>query len=411
LPNADNDNDSDPLLQLPRALLRDDDHPEPIELPPGLTALARSSSPQYTLYRLVRYTRPRAILEIGTQAGASAVACALAMRDNATPVDVVCIDPFLESGDNDGLATLRQWYEYVRGSGFLGRGVHLMMTDSRQAVALLSKRFDLVLVDGSHKYDDVKHDFEWALSLLSPEGLVWLHDYVHYEPVRRAVDEVVAERGLVHAVNDVQRNARGDLCGWCLAGKPLRSPRARPRGRSSRWGEPNPMPRLSLIVTALDSHEMVRRQLLHLEGVVTPDCELILVDDGSNPPLEGVCAEVRPGFDLTVHATHDRRPWTQPKARNVGAGLARADRLLFFDIDHILTKELIQSCLAFAGDKLHWARRPAVLDEGGQIVTERDVLIEHGMTGDGPSVHANSFLIRKSLFELMCGYDEGFCGR
>jgi predicted O-methyltransferase YrrM len=411
LPNADNDNDIDPLLQLPRALLRDADDPEPIELPPGLAGLARSSSPQYTLYRLVRCTRPRAILEIGTQEGASAVACALAMRDNGTPMDVVCVDPFLESGDNDGLATLRQWYDYVRDSGFLGRGVQLMMTESRQAVAMLEKRFNLVLVDGSHKYDDVRHDFEWALSLLSPDGLVWLHDYVHYESVRRAVDEVVAERRLAHAVNDVQRNARGDLCGWCLAGKMPRSPRRPPRARSSRWGDHNPMPRLSLIVTVLDSHEMVRRQLVHLERVITAHCELILVDDGSDPPLEGLCAEVRPGFDLTVHATHDRRPWTQPKARNAGAALARADWLLFFDIDHILTADLIQACLAFAGDKLHWARRPAVLDAGGQIVTERDRLIEHGMTEDGPSVHANSFLIRKALFELMCGYDEQFCGR
>jgi glycosyltransferase involved in cell wall biosynthesis/predicted O-methyltransferase YrrM len=411
LPNANTGEELDPLLQLPRALLRDDDHPEPIELPPGLAGLARSSSPQYTLYRLVRYTWPRAILEIGTQAGASAVACALAMRDNGTPVDVACVDPFLESGDNDGLATLRQWYEYVRGSGFPGRGVQLMMTDSRQAVALLAKRFDLVLVDGSHKYDDVRHDFEWALSLLSPDGLVWLHDYVHYEPVRRAVDEVVAERGLAHAVNDVQRNARGDRCGWCVVGKTPRSPRRPPRARSSRWGDHNPMPRLSLIVTALDSHEMVRRQLLHLERIITADCELILVDDGSDPPLEGVCAEVCPGFDLTVHATHDLRPWTQPKARNAGAALARADWLLFFDIDHILTAELIQTCLAFTGDKLHWTRWPAVLDADGQIVTEREVLIEHGMTEDGPSVHANSFLIRTTLFELMCGYDERFCGR
>jgi glycosyltransferase involved in cell wall biosynthesis/predicted O-methyltransferase YrrM len=407
----DNGQEIDPHLRLPRALLRDPDQPEPIELPPGLTALARSSSPQYTLYRLVRYTRPRAILEIGTQAGASAVACALAMRDNGTPVDVVCVDPFLECGDNDGLATLRQWYEYIRGSEFLVRGVQLMMTDSRQAVALLARRFDLVLVDGSHKYEDVRHDFEWALSVLSPEGLVWLHDYVHYEPVRRAVDEVIAERGLAHAVNDVQRNARGDLCGWCLAGKPPRSPRGQHRARFSRWGDPNPMPRLSLIATVLDSHEMVRRQLRHLERVITADCELILVDDGSDPPLESLCAEIGPGFDLTVHATHDRRPWTQPRARNAGAALARTDWLLFFDIDHILTKELIQACLSFTGDKMHWARRPAVLDADGWIVTERDVLIGHGMTEDGPSVHPNSFLIRKALFELMCGYDERFCGR
>ena len=146
---------------MPRTLFRDADEPEPIDLPPGLAALARSSSPQYTLYRLVRYTRPRGILEIGTQEAHRRGLHALAMRDNGTPVDIVCVDPFLQSGDNDGLATLGKWYEYVRRSGFLGRGVQLDCDDRlTQAFAMLEKQFDLILVDGSHRYDDVRHDFE-----------------------------------------------------------------------------------------------------------------------------------------------------------------------------------------------------------------------------------------------------------
>ena len=53
------------------------------------------------------------------------------------------------------------------------------------------------------------------------------------------------------------------------------------------------MKRLSLIVSVLDSHEVVRRQLLHLGRVLTPECELILVDDGSEPSLEATCASSR----------------------------------------------------------------------------------------------------------------------
>jgi predicted glycosyltransferase involved in capsule biosynthesis len=171
------------------------------------------------------------------------------------------------------------------------------------------------------------------------------------------------------------------------------------------------MPRLSLIVAVLDSHEVVRRQLLHLGRVLTSECELILVDDGSVPSLEGIRAEVRPSFDMTLHQTRDRRPWTQPRARNLGAAAARADRLLFFDIDHIVTHDVIESALEYPGDKLHWVRRPAVLDPDGRIITDRHVLVEHGMTDAGPSVHANSFLIRKALFDQLGGYDERFCGR
>jgi predicted glycosyltransferase involved in capsule biosynthesis len=171
------------------------------------------------------------------------------------------------------------------------------------------------------------------------------------------------------------------------------------------------MPQLSLIVAVLDSHEVVRRQLLHLGRILTANCELILVDDGSAPSLAGVCAEARPSFDFTLLLTHDLRPWTQPRARNIGAAAARADRLLFFDIDHIVSRDVIERALEYAGDKLHWVRRPAVLDADGRIITDRQVMLDHGMTDDRPSVHANSFVIRKALFDRLGGYDERFCGR
>jgi predicted glycosyltransferase involved in capsule biosynthesis len=172
------------------------------------------------------------------------------------------------------------------------------------------------------------------------------------------------------------------------------------------------MTELSLVVAVLDSHEVVRRQLLHLAKVLTPACELVLVDDGSNPPLADVCALAAAPFALRLHATGDRRPWTQPRARNVGASLAAADRLLFFDIDHVLTRELVERCLAYGGDKLHWVRRPGALDSEGRLVTDREALArEYGLTDQAAGVHANSFLIRRAHFDRLGGYDERFCGR
>jgi len=52
-----------------------------------------------------------------------------------------------------------------------------------------------------------------------------------------------------------------------------------------------------------------------------------------------------------------------------------------------------------------------VLDSGGFIVTDRPVLVEHGMKEDMPSVHGNSFMIRAEIFQRLGGYDERFCGR
>ena len=93
------------------------------------------------------------------------------------------------------------------------------------------------------------------------------------------------------------------------------------------------MLQLSLIVSVLDSHEVVRRQLLHLGRILPDVCELVLIDDGCDPPLQAVCAAVPNHFKLTLHATQDHRPWTQPRGRNIGASLARAEKLLFFDIE------------------------------------------------------------------------------
>lgn len=170
------------------------------------------------------------------------------------------------------------------------------------------------------------------------------------------------------------------------------------------------MLKLSLIVSVLESYEVVRRQLLHLGRILTADCELVLVDDGSVPSLQAVSDAVPKPFGFTLHCTLDRRPWTQPRARNIGASIARAGKLLFFDIDHIVSEDVLQRCLAFEGDKLHWTRVPGVLDDCGRIVTDRRTLVEHGMTDDAPSVHANSFLIRRALFAKLGGYDERYCG-
>jgi predicted glycosyltransferase involved in capsule biosynthesis len=170
------------------------------------------------------------------------------------------------------------------------------------------------------------------------------------------------------------------------------------------------MPACSLIVNVLESYEVVRRQLLHLERILSPDFELIVVDDGSTPTLEETVNSVHKTFACRLCLTGDSRPWTQPRARNMGAALAQSKKLVFFDIDHILTWDILQNCLKYQGDKLHWWRKPGILDENGLLVTGRDELREYGLIDDSRSVHGNSFMIRRELFERLGGYDEQFCG-
>ena len=205
------------ILGVPFSLIEDSNYPQEIALPPTMSEMPTSSSPQYTLYRFVRHLKPKRILEIGTQLGASAVAMALAQRDNGDPVSVDCIDPFLPCGDNDGKSSLGLWYETVNSAGFLAKGIRLYVALSQDVMPHFSTKFDLVIVDGSHEYPNVWYDFATALKLTHQGGHIWLHDYIYYEPVRRACQEVIAAHQIPFAVNDIQTNERGDLCGWAIA--------------------------------------------------------------------------------------------------------------------------------------------------------------------------------------------------
>lgn len=162
--------------------------------------------------------------------------------------------------------------------------------------------------------------------------------------------------------------------------------------------------RASIVIAVLNSHEVVRRQLLHFERMALPDdIEIVLVDDGSDPPIEGSLK------NLTIHATHDTRPWTQPIARNTGAKLARGEWLICTDIDHILTRPLIDFVLASDADVVRFKREAGVLDESGVLTQDRDALTAYGYEthrGLAMNPHGNSYAIKRDLFLQLGGSQQ-----
>lgn len=163
--------------------------------------------------------------------------------------------------------------------------------------------------------------------------------------------------------------------------------------------------KLSIVIPVFQSHEIVRRQALYFENLNLP-AEIILMDDGSDPPI--------PQYDVfKVYQTGDKRPWTQPCAKNMGAEIATGEYLFFTDIDHILTKEAIEAALFFKGDKMHFRRTYAVLDENGKITQDLDVLFKYGLKRRKRKLrtyhHTNTFVMRRDVFLAMGGYDERLC--
>jgi len=167
--------------------------------------------------------------------------------------------------------------------------------------------------------------------------------------------------------------------------------------------------KLSIVTPVLDSHEVVRRQMLHYNRMSLPDSvEVIYVDDGSEPPLEGQGR-------VTVIATHDKRRWTEHLARNRGAARAQGEYLLMADVDYIIPEETIQVILEFDGARMDFNRKFGILDEDGQLRRDRKTLSEWGLLPKWqrrktPN-HRSQYVMRKSVFEEIGGYIEDRWGK
>lgn len=163
--------------------------------------------------------------------------------------------------------------------------------------------------------------------------------------------------------------------------------------------------KVSIVITVLDSHEIVRRQLLYLSQVCPPGVEVIIVDDGSVPPIS-----IEPSaLPVTVHYTNEHQPWTERKARRAGVALARSSRLVCIDIDHVVTRDLLEFVFDTEYDYIKFRRAFATLDEYGILHTDPESVMAYGVPKDRIRRHGlrlsppgNCYAMSKRLFEALC---------
>lgn len=167
--------------------------------------------------------------------------------------------------------------------------------------------------------------------------------------------------------------------------------------------------RLTIIIAVLNSHEIFRRQCIHWGKMNLPDdIEWLILDDGSDPPLTYL---EKPIKNFKIHQTHDTRPWTTSIARNTGATIAQSPYILMTDLDHIISETLILRGYTFDGDRMNFKREFAVLDENGNIIQTKEILLAWGLDaerlkkkGFRAPPHGNSFVMRRELFWKCGGY-------
>lgn len=79
----------------------------------------------------------------------------------------------------------------VRSMGTHLRWNPLMMDSVAAAAEFDPNRWDFVMIDTSHEYEHTKAELAAWLPRLNPGGLIWLHDYIGYDGVKQAVDELL----------------------------------------------------------------------------------------------------------------------------------------------------------------------------------------------------------------------------
>jgi hypothetical protein len=179
--------------------------------------------------------------------------------------------------------------------------------------------------------------------------------------------------------------------------------------------------KVSIIISVFNSHEIVRRQILHWESMAMPsDVETLLMDDGSEPPLT-----YNGPLNLRVIPVGNPRNDSDGLfydgrvsiARNMGARLAQGEFLLMTDIDYIIREADIEAARNMRYDKARFKREFGVITEGGYVTQDFDVLRRYGLLesriksrGVQISPHPNNFIIRKSTYWDIGGYREDLQG-
>lgn len=153
--------------------------------------------------------------------------------------------------------------------------------------------------------------------------------------------------------------------------------------------------KLSIVIPVLDSHEIVRRQAIYLGNLLFQlrYIEVILVDDGSDPPIDGKFP-----LNFKIIKTNDKSSWSEHMATNIGVSKARGEYIFKTDIDHIITEGALDFAMRYDKPNLmiFFKRKEGKLDDKGNLI---DLNIPR-------KPHSNTFVIKREHFLGVGGYNE-----
>ena len=131
------------------------------------------------IYDLTRYLEPDRIVELGSYYGCSAFAFLQAVKDGELKTNFHAVDTW--EGDsytiNDYREDIYGAYKEIQDACFSGQNSFMhKMTFDEAADRFSDHSISILHIDGSHLYEDVKHDFEIWEKKVKEDGIIVFHD-------------------------------------------------------------------------------------------------------------------------------------------------------------------------------------------------------------------------------------------
>lgn len=122
---------------------------------------------------LVSYMKPEVTVDLGVDYGFSTFSFAIPRIGHVYGIDNFVGDSFVGTDEN------RLKYNFVtmkREKLHLQNNLTLIEGDFNEVAETWDKKIDILHIDGSHKYEDIKQDFETWSKFLNDDGVILMHD-------------------------------------------------------------------------------------------------------------------------------------------------------------------------------------------------------------------------------------------